>query len=144
MKEAFGFIIVEDDYTYYPTEEEERDHWNGMGHIEFYVSQNVPGCFEAEILDYSGCAGGMEETIGIEDMLEEWGLKDEVHEGVRYEILGLTVEWTRGDGWEIDDDVEYYFDYLVPYFSLRQWLKQKISNIWWRQVTTRIRTWRSK
>lgn len=138
--------IQEMDVDYpYPTEEEERDHWNGKGHIEFFVIQNVPGTFEIEVLDYSGCAGGLQETLGIEYYLTEyWDLQDEVREGVTYTLHNVTVTWTRGDGWTTDDDVEYDFELITHHATTIGYLPYKIKMIWWRAVGCHIRNWRAK
>lgn len=125
----------------------EYDYWNGQGHIEFYVNQNVPKdeLFEIDVLDYSGCAGGLQETIGIDYYIQHcWGLCDELREGVTYTIKDLTVEWTRGDGWTTDDDVEYYFKELEHDTTLYTYLSQKLKNIWWRRVVCHIRNLKNR
>lgn len=130
-----------------PTEEEERDFWNGEGHIEFFVIQNTEEDFEIEVLDYSGCAGGLDEGMGIDYWIKEVeGLHRDptvrLREGRTYCINGLTVTWTRGDGWEIDDDAEYEFESLTENWSLDVWLPHKIKMIWWRLIGWRINRWK--
>lgn len=134
-----------EDLFYTPTPEEERQHWVGKGHIEFFVEQNVPGIFEIEIIDYSGCAGGLDETIGLDYAVKEF-LVDvrELHEGVRYTIKGLTVSFTRGDGWTTDDDSDYEFEELEVHWSLLPWMKQKMFNIWWRQIGWKLHERKNK
>ena len=123
-----------------PTDEEEHDYWNGAGHIEFFVIQNVLGDFEIEVTDCSGCAGGLQETIGIDYYLKEyWGLQNELREGVTYTLHNVTVYWTRGDGWTYDDDVEYNFDSMTSHATAIGYLSYKIHMIWWRAVGSRIR-----
>jgi hypothetical protein len=104
--------LPEDDHA------EEREHWNGKGHIEFLVVQNAPDIFEVEMVDYSGCAGGLQETLGIEYYITDiWclhkGSEPPLLEGGTYTLNGVTAEWTRGDGWTTDDDVEYSFETIT-------------------------------
>jgi hypothetical protein len=110
------FEIADDDYE--PSDDDMRYHWSGNGHIEFFVIQNTPEDFEIEIEDYSGCAGGMQETAGIEYYIAEvWGLNNDPEtpliENVTYTLHNLTVTWTRGDGWTMDDNVEYEFSHMT-------------------------------
>lgn len=131
--EAMGTIL--DNYA--PTVEEERDHWNGQGHIEFFVNQNVDNCFEIEILDSSGCAGGLEETLGINYAIYE-GIIDvdlsELRQGFTYKIHGLNVTWFQGDGWEIDDDSEYSFTELTRTYKLWPLIKHTLFMFWWQNI----------
>ena len=130
---------------YGPSEEEERDFWSGKGEIQFFVIQNVPDTFEIEILDYTGCAGGLQDTIGIEYYIGEyWGLQEELREGLIYTLHDVTVTWTRGDGWETDDDVEYDFESMTSHATTIGYLSYKIKMIWWRAVGCHIRNWRAK
>lgn len=132
---------------YAMTEEDERDHWSGVGHLEFYVIQNVPDCFEVEIIDYSGCMGGADETLGIHHLLEDcWGFHEDpdirLREGCRYTVHDIEVDWTMGDGWTTDDDVEYYPGAITEAWTIRERVSQKLSNWWHRQVRCRVRGWR--
>lgn len=141
-------IFVDEDADYLPSVEDEREHWNGKGHIEFFVIQNVPGTFEIEYTDYSGCAGGMQETLGIEYYITDvWCLQDDpeipLREGVTYTLHDLTVIWTRGNGWTEDDDVEYNFGEMTSHATAIGYLTHKIQMIWWRQVTCRIKNWKT-
>lgn len=140
LNKAISFAaLYENEMTCTEETEADRQHWNGDGAIEFYVYQNTPNVFEIEVLDYDGCAGGMQETIGIEYYITEiWDLQDRVQEGVTYELQNVSVEWTRGEWGFTDDDVDYDFLDIVTKFKLKTYLSQKISNIWWRQVTCRI------
>ena len=133
-----------EDFEWVPDEEYEREHWNDKGHIEFFVTQNVPSqnLFEIEVMDYSGCAGGLNETLGIDWMIKQWGIQDELREGVTYTLHNLTVTWTRGDGWEIDDDVEYDFTHMTSHATALGYLSHKIHMIWWRKVWCHISQWR--
>ena len=123
---------------------EEADYWNGRGDITFYVVQNVPkeGLFEIDVLEYSGCAGGLDETLGIEYSLENGILgrvdPSELREGVTYTLHGLTSHWTRGDGWTVDDDVEYEIEDMTSHTTLWRYLSQKAKNLWWRSLGYRI------
>lgn len=126
-----------------PTEEDEREHWNGVGHVTFFVIQNVPDTFEVEILDHSGCAGGLDETIGLEYYITDaWDLQGQVREGGTYTLNKLTVTWTRGDGWSTDDDVEYEFESITAQTTAVGYLLHKVKMIWWRQVQCRLRDWK--
>lgn len=134
-----------------PSEEEERDYWNGEGSLIFTVTANRylhDDIFEIEIEEYTGCVGGFEDSIGI-----EWGLKEgyfdidrsELKEGYKYYANEVTVSWTRGDGWTTDDDVDYYIgEFYGNRLPLIQYLKLKITNAWWFNIGWRIRQWRKK
>jgi hypothetical protein len=120
-------------------EEDQRQYWNGDGHIEFFVIQNHGDTFEVEVLDYSGCAGGLSETLGIEYVITDmWCLNKDpeyiFREGVTYTIHDLSVTWTRGDGWNTDDDVDYDFGKITSHATAIGYLSHKIKMIWWRQV----------
>lgn len=131
------FTIAED--IYQPTDEEERDYWSGPGSLTVYVSQNHGDVFEFEEIEYTGCVGGAIETVGLDYLLTDMlSLKKELKEGYTYTIHNITVVWTRGDGWMSDDDVDYYYDHIERHFAPFQFLKQKISNIWWRSIGWRI------
>lgn len=145
LNDVIGTLRIIDDDAWQPSPEEERDHWNGRGGIVFRVDQNIKDCFEMEVLDYWGCVGGMEETIGVQYYIEDiWGLTPELKEGVTYTIKGVTVDWIRGDGWEIDDDVEYDFEEIIPEWKFWPRMKTMIYNLWWQNIGWRIRTWRMK
>lgn len=134
------FVLMDD--LYQPTEEDEAEFWNGKGHITFYVIQNTPDVFEIEIEDWSGCAGGLQDTIGIDWYIKEcWGLQEDedLKEGVSYTLHGLTAYWTRGDGWTTDDDVEYNFEDITSSWKLTTRIRQKLSNWWWRSIGWRLR-----
>lgn len=139
-------IAEEEPPLYTPTPEEERDYWSGPGHIDFYVSANRPGVFEVEYEDYSGCAGGALEMVGLDYLLTDMlGINvEELREGWTYQVLGLTVVHTRGDGWTTDDDSTYYYEHLVAVRDWRRWARQKVSNAWWFTVGWRISQWRRK
>lgn len=137
--------LEDTDDWYAPSEEDERDFWCGTGHIEFRVIQNCPDIFEIEVLDYSGCAGGLNEGCGI-----DWWLTSEIclqedpgitlREGCTYTIHDLTVQFTRGDGWTTDDDAEYEFDDITMNWELFPYLWHKLDMIWHRQVRCRFRS----
>ena len=63
----------------------------------------------------------------------------DLKEGHTYTIEKLTVVWTRGDGWTIDDDVDYYFENLKDEIQWFRFLKQKLTNLWWQNIEWRIR-----
>lgn len=136
------FVIMDD--LYEPTDEDLAEHWNGEGCIVFYVIQNTSDVFEIEVIDWSGCAGGLQDTLGIEYYITNcWCLQEDevLKEGVTYTLDKLTVQWFKGDGWEIDDDVEYDFEeiYETPTrWKLATRIRQKLSNWWWRSIGWRI------
>lgn len=146
--------MVSIDHDWQPSEEEERDFWNGEGSLIFTVISNRPAShphddvFEIEIEEYTGCVGGFNEGVGI-----EWGLKEgylgidrsELKEGYQYYAGEITVSWTRGDGWTTDDDSDYYVgDFYGNRLPLVQYLKLKITNAWWFNIGWRIRQWQQK
>lgn len=126
-----------------PSPEDERHHWNGEGFIKFYVQQNIPknDIFEFEVEDYDGCAGGAHETVGFDYLIKEMLGLDiaELKEGHTYTIEKLSVEWTRGDGWTTDDDVDYYFESLKDEIEWFRFIKQRIINLWWQNIGWRFR-----
>ena len=130
------------------TKERERDYWNAPGHIEFYVLQNHPDVFEVEYVDYSGCAGGLEETLGIEYYLSEYwfpekgGDREILKEGVTYTLHDVTVQWIGGDARSTADDVEYDYGSMTSTWTIYSRLRQKISNLWWRHIGCRLRAGR--
>lgn len=133
-------IVPDPEPLYQPTEQEEWDYWNGTGHIELYVIQNDKDVFEFDVLDYSGCAGGASETVGFDYLITDMlYLTKELKEGFSYTIHDLAVTWYRGDGWNTDDDVEYQFDRLERHFNPITYIKQKLSNLWWRSIGWRLR-----
>ena len=143
----FKNLITELKDEYIPTDEEERDFWSGEGGIIFYVQQNVKDCFEIEILDSWGCAGGLQEGVGLEYAIEEGciGLDiNDLSEGVEYRILDLNVTHTRGDGWYTDDDSEYDFTIIESDWQFTTRVKQKLSNWWWRSIGWRLKEWTQK
>lgn len=139
MIEATDIQEWEDPYA--PSEEDERDHWSGEGFITFFVQQNLPEVFEIEIDDYAGCAGGMGETIGLEYAIQHDLLHDisRLKEGYTYTINKLTADFTRGDGWTTDDDVNWDFDTLTHNIEPWRYLKQKLTNLWWQNIGWRLR-----
>lgn len=130
---------------YEPTEEDIKEHWAGEGHLVFKVlsydktKSYMP--YEIEYLDYSGCVGGLDETLGIEYSVNE-GILDvgKLHIGVTYTVNGITAHFTRGDGWTTDDDVEYEVESVTKELVLPEWLYAW----WWHLVGHRIRNWRAK
>lgn len=130
---------------YRPTEEEERDYWSGEGHLTFKILSYDPTAYawsryEIEVLDYSGCLGGLDETLGIDYAINE-GILDvgPLHIGFTYEVDKITVVWTTGDGWTTDDDVDYYVEgNVIKYAPLRD----LISAWWWHLIGHRIRNWK--
>lgn len=136
---------------YRPTSEEEKDYWTGEGDLTFTViskseSPHKPHQysypkFEIDWEDYSGCIGGLDETLGIEYSVNE-GILDvgKLHLGVTYHVQGITAHFTRGDGWTIDDDVDYYVEnvtkIIYPHRFIAAW--------WWHLIGWRIRQWRNQ
>jgi len=138
-----SILSPKSDDLYQPTEEEERDYWSGEGHLIFRVFSHTKGKgyipYEIEVEDYSGCVGGLDETLGVEYAVNE-GILDvgKLHIGCTYEVKGITVLWTRGDGWTTDDDVDYYIESVTRYAVLHQ----LIYAWWWHLVGHRIRNWK--
>ena len=134
-------LITEADDCYEPSDEDVANHWSGEGHITFFVQQNVPDVFEIEIEDYSGCAGGMSETIGLEYAIKNELLQDSsrLREGYTYTINKLTAEFTRGDGWTTDDDLSWDFETLTHKIEPWRYLKQKLTNLWWQNIGWRLK-----
>ena len=143
-------ILIELEDFYEPTEEDERNHWSGVGFITFFIEQNINTgpypVFEMQIDDYGGCAGGASEFIGLDWLIHyELGLdRAKFKEGYTYTIKGLTAHFTRGDGWMTDDDVEYNFEIITYKIQPWRYLKQKLTNLWWQNIGWRIREWRTK
>ena len=80
-----------------PSEEDLKDHWSGEGHLTFKVLSYDPNAYawsryEIEVLDYSGCVGGLDETLGIGYALNE-GILDagNLHIGVTYTLHEIIV-----------------------------------------------------
>lgn len=124
-----------------PTEEDFRDYWSGEGHLEFTVISYDPDAhpwsrYEIDWHDYSGCVGGLQETLGIQYALNE-GILDagKLRLGVHYRLDGITCHWTRGDGWTTDDDVNYYVESVTTTLFLPTWIKAW----WWHLIGWRIR-----
>jgi hypothetical protein len=133
------------------TKEEEADYWNGIGHLEIlvtYVNQKEK-IFEFEVIDQSGCVGGIEEAIGIDYLLtqmwsvqkpyEEGGFKFPLKAGYSYTFHDIRAFWTRGDGYTTDDDVDYYHGLITRGFNPWTWLRIKIGNLWWDTIGWRLR-----
>lgn len=144
----FEEVFTEDEDLYGPTEEDKHNYWTGVGSITFFVQQNIDTgpyfVFEIEIEEYTGCAGGASETVGLDWLIHyELGLDSaKFKEGLTYTIHGLTAYFTRGDGWMTDDDVEYNFEIITYKIEWFKYLKQKVTNLWWQNIGWRIREWR--
>jgi hypothetical protein len=139
-------IATQDDLNdFTPDDAETKDHWSGKGHLEFFVEQNHGKTFEIQVVDYSGCVGGLQEAIGIEYALLEGYLdvdRSMLREGVTYTIWDITAEFSRGDGWTTDDDCEYHIGEITSEASLWGYLSHKVSIIWWRHIGCHIRNWK--
>lgn len=140
-------ILVDstDDSDFVMTKEDERDYWNGEGHLEFQVLSYDPKVswekYEIDWLDYSGCVGGLDEMLGISYAINEGILEtDKLQFGYIYTLHEITAHWTRGDGWTTDDNVDYEVGYITRRFSLKNW----ISTWWWHLVGHHIRNWRNQ
>lgn len=130
---------------YEPSDEDLKDHWSGKGHLVFRVISYDPNCpyepYEIDWLDYSGCVGGLNETLGIQYALNNGILNaGKLQLGVTYTLHEITVEWTRGDGWEIDDDMGYYVGDVTKEIVIYQWLYAW----WWHFIGHLIHNWRRK
>ena len=137
-------LVTSDDCEDLP-DDIEKDHWVGEGFLKFKVisydksSSYMP--YEIEIIEYSGCLGGLEETMGIEYAVNE-GILDvgNLHIGCTYLVQGVSADFTRGDGWTTDDDVEYSVESVTQYVTLHEFM----SAWWWHLIGHRIRNWRNK
>lgn len=141
-----SILSPKNDEFYQLTEEDEKDYWSGEGHLVFRVLSYDPSAFpssryEIEVLDYSGCVSGLDEQISIDYAIND-GILDvgKLTIGCTYEVHGITVVWTRGDGWTTDDDVDYYIKSVTRYAVLHQF----IYAWWWHLVGWRIRNACSK
>lgn len=138
LPEEFTFLCVD--------EEPPSSYYNGIGFLEFFVVQNYKDTFEFEIVDSNGCAGWLQEGLGVDYALtEEWiaPLKD-LKEGATYRVHDITVHYVRGDGWTTDDDEDWEFGNVtqIDKKPVRQAL-YKAKMIWWRAIGCHIRNWRS-
>ena len=128
-----------------PSEEDDQDYWNGEGELSFRVLSYSKGTvypWEIEYTDYTGCVGGLIETVGIEYAINEGMLidQDKLRVGYSYTLHGVTVIWTRGDGWTTDDDVDYYVESVTTHFELIPWIKAQ----WWQHFGWKLREWMNK
>lgn len=138
LTEMFILSPSEDDWE--PSEEELKDYWSGEGHLIFTVISHSKEAsynpYEINYDDYSGCVGGLNETLGIDYAVNE-GILDvgKLRLGVTYYVEDITVVWTSGDGWTTDDDVDYYVGsvktkiHLIPF--IKAW--------WWHLIGWRLR-----
>ena len=141
--EEARLLTALEDELYHPTPEEERDYWAGEGHLVFHVVSYDPSAtycpYEIDYDDYSGCVGGLQESLGLDYAINE-GILDvgKLQIGMTYEVRGITVHFTRGDGWMTDDDADYYVEsvtkILYPTRFIKAW--------WWHLIGHRIRNWR--
>lgn len=134
--------LIESRDDWQPSPEEERDYWYGEGHVTFFVEANREDVFEIEVYDYSGCVGSIDEVLGIETAIR-FGYLGNGHrwlkEGYFYTIHGVTAHYIRGDGWNTDDDCDYYHEGITRQFVLWPWLKQTIKNLWWFNIGWRLK-----
>jgi len=139
-------IAMDDLLDYHPNKEEEAEYWNGIGSLTIFVTLVIPeeNIFEYELLDYSGCMGGAQESLGIDYLLKDmWGVDKDpdlnLREGVEYRFIGITVKWTRGDGWTTDDDVDYLMGSVHTSFKLIPWFHTKMKALWWKHIGWRLK-----
>lgn len=136
-------IPISDDWE--PSDEDIQDYWAGEGHLIFKVLSHDPDkryCpYEIEYEEYSGCVGGLDETLGIEYSVNERILDvGKLRVGATYHVEGITAHFTRGDGWTTDDDVEYYVESVTETIHLHE----IIAAWWWQHIGWRIRQWRNQ
>lgn len=126
-------------------EKSEKDHWVGKGHLVFRVISHDKSMsyepYEIEWEEYTGCVGGLHDTLGIEYCVNE-GILDvgKLKLGHTYVLNGIIPHFTTGDGWTTDNDVEYEVEFVTKYVVLHQW----IYAWWWHLVGHRLRNWRNK
>ena len=153
MSDINGHDVYLDDLLMEPSdtdgwdEEAEKDHWNGIGSLTIFVTLVIPeeDIFEYELLDYSGCMGGAQETLGIDYLLKDmwcvWtDLSYPLKEGYEYTFHDISVHWTRGDGWTTDDDVDYYMGPISYKFRLIPWFHTKVKALWWKHIGWRLKS----
>ena len=135
-------ISVSDDWE--PSDEDMKDHWAGEGDLTFHVLSYDPTSkycpYEIDWDDYSGCVGGLNETLGITYAINE-GILDvyPLRLGMTYHVKGITVMHTRGDGWTTDDNSDYYVESVSKIFYPRRFI-----SAWWHHLAYHISKWRSK
>lgn len=124
----------------------EEDYWEGIGELTIFVTLVIPedDIFEYEIIDWSGCVGGIQEAIGIDYLLTEmWcinkGRAHPLEEGIFYTFHNISAFWTSGDGYSTDDDVDYYFNGLTYELKLWPWFKTKVAATWWKYIGWRLK-----
>lgn len=132
------FTLMDDNY--------EEPPWDmSKGSVTFFVIQSwvdpdpkLPRrkkwLFEFEYEDYDGCVGWMQESIGLDYFLTSNFGPDDFKEGWTYTIHGITVHFTRGDGWTTDDDETWEWETVTRSGSWFCWLRHKIAILWWRYV----------
>lgn len=127
------------------SQEEEADYWAGVGSLTIFVTLVIPeeNIFEFDVVDYSGCVGGIQEAIGIDYLLTDiWcinkGREHPLKEGIFYTFHNISAFWTSGDGYSTDDDVDYYFGGLTHELKLWPWFKTKVAATWWKHIGWRF------
>ena len=105
------FTIIEDDEP-----EPDLPGYGDVGAILFeihhiYREADPQQAYEIEVLDYSGSTMWIQEGMGIDYYLNECACIDLDEVGF-YVMEGVTGRYIRGDGWEIDDDEEWDFEYI--------------------------------
>ena len=126
------------------TKEDEENYWNGVGFLTILITLNIPqdNILEFEVLDYTGCVGGADETLGVDYLLKYiWGIQHYKHsfkEGMIYTFHHITVRWTRGDGYTTDDNVDYYYGSLTFSWRPWTWFKTKMNALWQKYISWRI------
>lgn len=123
----------------------EEDFWEGVGSLTIFMTLVIPeeDIFEYEIIDWSGCVGGIQEAIGIDYLLTEiWcinkGREYPLKEGIFYTFHNISSFWISGDGYSTDDNVYYYFDGLSYKLKLWPWFKTKVATTWWKYIGWRF------
>lgn len=136
-------MIVDDDDQI--TDLDMGDYWNEEGSLTFHVLSYDPNAkyypYELEEEEWTGCVGGLLETIGLDYAIHD-GVLDvgKLHIGMTYELTGITVTYTRGDGFSTDDDCDYYVKSVKKVFYPHRFLKAW----WWHLIGWRIRKWRNR
>lgn len=140
----FEEMTPEED-IYQPTDEDLQNYWSGVGNLTIFVTLVIPkeDIFEYDIIEYGGCMGGAQETLGIDYLLRDMWCVDKdpelnLREGFEYKFSDILVAWTRGDGWTTDDDVDYYLGQVHANFRFTTWFKTKMAALWWKHIGWRI------
>ena len=113
-----------------PTDEEEREFWIEEGEVTFFVLNNNSDCFEIKVENISGCAQGLDTSIGLEYAFKIGTLglyKSEFSEGRRYTIKGISVTHIPADLWLSNELALYTYSELITHKTLFETISYKLT-----------------